>query len=206
VCTLTAGLTTNRDTLYSGYQATFSATPSGQTNYKFYVNNVLKQNSSAAIFKTHTLVYGDSVKVVVKNVDLCESTAKKAVRVRSAPSIVEPVFNDTIALFAGDSITVDTSTSVFGSVRATNFISSGIYHIIGTTTAGVDAINTALTNQTDSLYNVYSANGGWLRENDSVQVFSNPGQYHLIGNQVLTSVSFVGDSNSVYIVYVEGLL
>ena len=64
VCGLTAGLTANRDTLYSGYLATFTATPSNQPSYKFYVNDVLKQDSSVATFKTHTLVNGDSVKVL----------------------------------------------------------------------------------------------------------------------------------------------
>lgn len=206
VCGLTAGLSANRDTLYSGYLATFTATPSSQSNYKFYVNNVLKQDSSNAHFKTHTLVNGDSVKVKVKNVDGCEDIYIKVIQVINAPNIIEPQLNDTLALFAGDSIVVDTIAWVFGDVRAIQSISNGIANIWGDTISGSSLYNTNFANDLDSIYNEYSYSGGWYTQSDTIQSFTLSGQYHFNEDQLFTGISFEGDSTSVYIINVQDKL
>ncbi len=122
VCGLTAGLSANRDTLYSGYLATFTATPANQSNYKFYVNNVLKQDSSIAQFKTHSMVNGDSVKVKVRNVDVCEDEFIYHPFISTNDSSeIGGIFNmidDSVEVFSMNQISITNSDSVY------NFASS----------------------------------------------------------------------------------
>jgi hypothetical protein len=201
VCGLSAGLSANRDTLFSGYLATLTAFPSNQSSYKFYVNNILKQDSSISHFKTHSLFNGDTIKVEIRNLDGCVDEIAKSFFMMNAPSITVPQLNETIALFAGDSILVDSIAIVVGNSAAIKFIDNGIHHIVGSNNIGSNISNINELATIENLFNSTSSIEGWYVSPDSNITFSNSGQYNLSDIINLSKVVFEGDSNSIYIIY-----
>jgi len=89
-CTLTATISPAHDTLFAGYPAYFTAIPiaigtDSQAQYRFYVNDVLMQDSSLATFRADSLQNYDQVKVIITDINLCEAETSINVNVLQNP-------------------------------------------------------------------------------------------------------------------------
>ena len=63
------------NSICDGTNVTFTATPSGMANYKFYVNSSLEQNGTSDTYSTATLSDGDKIWVVVTNATGCSDVS-----------------------------------------------------------------------------------------------------------------------------------
>ncbi len=96
------------DTICSGDLVTFTATPTGYSNYTFYVNTNQQQSSATNTWATSSLAQGDSVYVIVTD-NGCTSLPSNAIHTFVKPTPVVTISVPSSTICQGDNVVVTAS-------------------------------------------------------------------------------------------------
>jgi gliding motility-associated-like protein len=99
------------DTICQGQSVTFTVMPSTLTNYSFYKNSLLVQNSSSNTYVTSAINSGDSIYVRGTNSSGCTSLNSNVIKLYVNPLPIVTLTSSSMSVCSGDSLVFKASPS-----------------------------------------------------------------------------------------------
>jgi hypothetical protein len=204
-CNLQASLSANRDTLYQGYLATFTASPANQSNYKFYVNGVLKQEGVSNQFKSSSLVTNDTLKVKVTNLDSCIGQTNMILQLVENVTVSFTFDRDSlVSVFANDEIQVDSGYvfTINGNALSLLADTNKVVCSGGSIVTDSSSVSSQL-NRIKDLFQFCEDVGGFVLGESDTLLSLTPGFYRIKDTDSLPTTIELINSNEQYILYKE---